>query len=104
MESKVFDLNTGALTPSDARDLVSSLFNSKINFLKLKILSITEGDHKADVRQLREKVSQLESNRKHILGLLEKAQNQGASIDLNNSLEIKLSERQELYVEQKRAV
>jgi hypothetical protein len=85
-----FNLVEGNFAPEEAATVVLSLINNKINFHELDVFRQHERGETDSNRSLR-RISELTESRKHVLGLLERAKNEGLKISVNGMIEIAAS-------------
>lgn len=78
----------GTFTPSDASDMVMSLISEKINFHKLKSLSIREGDENADCDDTNDKIKHLEDEKMIAREFIKIASKEGSNIKISGTIEI----------------
>ncbi|WP_298951664.1 hypothetical protein [uncultured Nonlabens sp.] len=80
----------GQFTPSEAADVVSSLIEGKINFHKLRRLSLSEGNMHSDTGYDDSRVKELTIERKEFKAVCREALTMGKNIKINGILEIEI--------------
>lgn len=80
----------GSFLPSEAKDLINALIDQKINFHKLRRLSLWERDHHDESFFDNNRITQLLQEKKEVIELLKEAKQSGKQLRINGSLNIEL--------------
>jgi len=89
MASVTYDLVKGDFAPDDASDIVNELFNTKINYHKLKNLSQLIRTESKDSHQI-DRITELRSTQQQSKELMKQARETGKSIRLYSTISIEL--------------
>ncbi len=82
------ELIEGTFKPSDASDMVMSLITEKINFHKLKSLSMREGNEYADCDTTDDRIAQLEDEKMIAREFIKIASKEGCNLKISGTIEI----------------
>lgn len=78
----------GTFTPSEASDIVTALISEKINFHKLKSLSIREGNENEDCEYSHNRIKELEDERMIAREFMKIASKEGYNLKISGTIEI----------------
>ncbi len=88
---KNVELLKGSFTPSEVKDLILKSLNNQINNLKLKNLSQWIHDHNCDQDVINRQIEKLESRKKDITSLINKAHQSGCELKIDDTINIELN-------------
>ena len=77
-------------TPSEANDIVNSLINVKINFHKIRVLSMCEGDMNSDTTHDDARVSQLLTEKKEFKDICNEVRMAGKKVKISGILNVEI--------------
>ncbi|MDZ7682663.1 MAG: hypothetical protein U5J63_13360 [Fodinibius sp.] len=77
----------GTFAPSEAKEVLMSLINSKISFHNMKNLRSYEHNGSQD-QESKQRTKELKKTRKHLLTILENAENDGNSVRIESQIKI----------------
>lgn len=78
----------GTFTPSEASHVITSLIDEKINFHKLKRISLCEGDETSNTDYEDQRVVELYNEMKIAKSYISQARKEGYNLMINGTLEI----------------
>jgi len=84
------NLIDGFFSATEAKDVLIALLNEKINFHKVKRLSITEGDLKDDCCYDSSRIDQLIKEKQIAIDFFNQVKSAGATLEINSTIEIKV--------------
>ena len=84
---KTFTLIEGEFSPKDSREILFSVFKSKIRFHRMKNFSFQERFGKDDGHSL-QRIMQLQKTLEEISKILESAENLGKTLDIKSEIKI----------------
>jgi hypothetical protein len=85
--NKKFQLVKGDFTPSEASDVIMSLIDEKLIFIKTKAPN-WEQNHKSNSDEIDERINQLEKEKQAVKDFITDARNQKSNLNINGILEI----------------
>ena len=80
------------LTPSEARDIISKIFDHQINFYKVQNLSNWMRNHEVRQEPINEKLSLLKQKKQAITEILNEAKSEGRQIKLCCDFDISIED------------
>lgn len=80
----------GVFTPSEANDIVNALIKQKINFHKIKMLSMCEGDMNSDTTYDDSRVSKLLIEKEEFKNICMEARLTGKKVKINGILDVEI--------------
>lgn len=86
-QTESIDLVRGTFTPSDAREILFQLLDSKINFHNLKNLSSRERFGKPDFDS-EKRLEQLRESRKRVETIVSRSAEERRSVSISSSIEL----------------
>jgi hypothetical protein len=86
-KTKIIDLVKGTFTPSEAREIIFQLLDSKINFHNLKNLSSRERFGRPDVDS-EQRLEQLKESRKEAEALILSSTAEKKSVTIKSAIEL----------------
>ncbi len=86
-KTKIIDLVKGTFTPSEAREIIFQLLDSKINFHNLKNLSSRERFGRTDVDS-EQRLEQLKQSRKEAGALILSSTAEEKSVTIKSTIEL----------------
>ena len=90
MENQLtFSLIEGKFLPKDSREILFSIFKSKIRFHRLKNFSFQERFGKDDKLSL-QRITQLQNTLEEIIKTLALAEEQGKNLEIKSEIKIKI--------------
>ena len=88
--SKKIRMVEGYFSPSEAKDLISSMIDGQISFYKLQHMSCWESDHTLDTQVLDEKIAKLTAMKADLKNLVKEAKTNGSRIKIQSDLSLEL--------------
>ena len=95
-KTKSINLVDGFFTPTDAKDIVVALLNEKINYHKIKRLSITEGNLEDDCMYDSSRIDQLIEAKQNAIDFFKELQGTDTFLEIDSALTIKVKEKSTL--------
>lgn len=86
--SQKIQLVIGEFTPSQASDLLMALIDQKINYHKIENLQLWERNHNTDPNPIKNRIKELENEKKIAKAFISKMRTEGKNINLNGVLEM----------------
>jgi len=86
----------GFFTPSDAKDVMIALLNEKINFHKVKRLSITEGNIEDDCLYDSNRIDELIEAKQNAIDFFNQLDTSDSFLEIDSTIEIKVKQKSEL--------
>jgi anionic cell wall polymer biosynthesis LytR-Cps2A-Psr (LCP) family protein len=83
-------LVNSVFTPSEAIDVVNALIKQKINFHKIKMLSMCEGDMNSDITYDNGRVSQLLKEKEEFKAICKEARMNGKKLKISGILDVEM--------------
>ncbi|WP_010181839.1 hypothetical protein [Aquimarina agarilytica] len=91
--SQKINLIDGVFTPQEASDVLMALIDEKINYHKIKILSITEGDLNNECAYDVTRIDKLKEEKQLTKDFLRLAKATNEHLEINATIEIKLKNK-----------
>lgn len=95
-KNQSINLIDGSFSPSDAKDIVVALLNEKINYHKIKRLSITEGNLEDDCLYDSTRIDQLLEAKQKAINFFHELQGTNTFLEIDSTLTIKVKEKSSL--------
>ena len=86
------NLIDGYFTPTEAQDVLMALLDEKINFHKIKRLSITEGNIESECHYDNTRIDQLIKEKQIAKDFFDQVRASGAQFEINSTIEIKVKQ------------
>lgn len=80
----------GEFSVKDAKEILFSMLDKKINFHVLQRLMKTEGDHNASCSDDTSRIDSLKKSRVDVEALLNEISNSGYELEINSTIDIKV--------------
>jgi hypothetical protein len=80
----------GVFTPSEAADILLDMFSKKINFHKLKILSINEGNHSEPCTYDHGRLEELIRQKAELEQIIRDVRSEGRNMKVNAMINIEI--------------
>lgn len=93
--SKETKLVDGLFTPTEARDILSSIIDAQINFYKLQYLSQWVGDHTTSGDYSERQIDELEKKKNELKKILDTAAKEDLEVALQGVFELKLLKKKQ---------
>lgn len=90
--SQKVELVRGEFTPSEARDILSSLIDVKVNFHKLQRLQRWEGQHNCDTGDLNSRIAELVLAEENGKEFIQSIREQGKQVKISGTLVFEIIE------------
>jgi len=82
-----------AYSPEEARDIISSVIDSHINFYKLQHLKNWVGDHSTTTEERDQKIEELLKKKKELHKIIESAKQEDLCIKIRGVFDMKLEKK-----------
>lgn len=87
-EIKSINLIDGIFTPSEAGDIINAMLLKKINFHKLQIMKIYEGNHEDPCSHDTERLDDLKREKIRLNNILREVRTQGKNMNIQARIDI----------------
>jgi hypothetical protein len=88
--SQKVQLVEGEFSPDQASKVLYALIDQKINFYKIESHQQWEKDHHADINPLKERIAELEKEKRKVTEFISNLQAEGKKFQINGVIEISL--------------
>lgn len=81
----------GNFPPFEASDILNELIRSRINYHKIQMLKMWEGNHHFDSREWNKEIETMMMEKTQALALIAKAKEEGLKVEIVGNIEVRLS-------------
>jgi len=84
------NLIDGQFSPSDASDIITAMLDKKINYHKIKIMCISEGNHNDPCVHDNSRLNELEAEKSRLKSIIQNARRSGQKLQISSLINIEI--------------